>query len=128
MNGQEMRIRAAVELGRHKKRFPQPHDADRRYRCRCGQWKGTPSEWIQHVAGAVLSSVGADLFAAMTKTAAVMSVDEQTPAQTARRYGYEAAAEQAKALLDGCTCRPGLVLRSMGCEVGGHETSDGDLE
>ena len=126
MNGHELTMRAAIELGRHAKRFPRPNDPNPRFRCRCGQWIGDYSEWPRHVTGAVLAAAGDDLFGELAAT--IEKTPAETPAQEARRYGYKAAADRAKALLSGCTCRAGLILGSMGCQVEGHDTSDGDLE
>lgn len=44
-------------------------------------------------------------------------------AQSIRRAAYEDVVKRVQDLIAGCTCRPGLVLPSMGCPVEGHDAS-----
>lgn len=44
-------------------------------------------------------------------------------AQSIRRAAYDDVVKRVQDLIAGCTCRPGLVLPSMGCPVEGHDAS-----
>lgn len=44
-------------------------------------------------------------------------------AQSIRRAAYNDVVKRVRDLIAGCTCRAGLVLPSMGCQVEGHDAS-----
>ena len=124
----DINFAATVELVRHRKRLAvDRHDG---WVCKCGQWKGrNDAEFNQHVAAAVVDAIGGFVGDDLARTLARKTPDDPSNlTQAARRDGFADAFRRVGDLFAGCTCRPGLVLGSMGCQVEGHDTSDGDLE
>jgi hypothetical protein len=119
MTGNELTKRVAVELARHRKRYAlNPADG---WRCACGGWMGrTSGEWNQHLAESVVSTIGEDLGADLTRLLDRMPGDDT--AQSARRAGFADAYYRVRDLLAGCTCHGGMVGH-WGCPVEGHDPS-----
>lgn len=93
--------------------------------CVCGGWKGfKTAEYNKHLIDSLADAVATQL---------VERVERWSPdrydANPDERYlaGFKGATQHLRDVANGCTCRPGMVGR-WGCQVEGHDVSDGDLE
>lgn len=113
-----MREIVTLEFARHRRRIA----ADRQdgWTCICGGWKGfKQAEFNKHLIDSLADAVAEHL---------PEQVDRWSPAHyrpdvsKERLAGFEDAADRLRKILNGCTCRPGMVGH-WGCPVddGGYE-------
>lgn len=112
-------------LGDHVMRFGGDTNSRIMRVCSCGGWSSFQKRaFHDHLAAVAVDASKAFVMDAIGKRYDRMP--EGSRAQTCRRAGFGDAFHAVQDLFDGCTCKPGLI-GEWGCQVEGHDTSDGDL-
>jgi hypothetical protein len=94
--------------------------------CSCGGWSSNERrEFKDHLAEVVVAASKDYLMDAIG--AGYDQMPESSDAQVCRRAGFGDAYHLVRDIFDGCSCKPGLI-GEWGCQVDGHDASDGDLE
>ena len=112
-----MRDIVVLEMARHRRRMAL--DRQDGWVCTCGGWKGfKQADFNRHFADCVADAVAEHLPVLVARWS---PAHYQPDASKQLIAGFEDAVDRLRRVLDGCTCRPGMVGR-WGCP-----NHDGDL-
>lgn len=108
----------SLEMAAHRKRLAV--DRNDGWVCTCGGWKGfKQAEFSRHLADALADAVAKQLLERVERWS---PANYQPDVPQLRLQGFEDATYRLRKILDGCTCRPGIV-GNWYCPV-----DDGDYE
>ena len=107
-----------LEFAAHRRRLSV--DRDKGWTCICGKWTGfKQADFFKHVTDAVTEAVAKQMLERVERWS---PANYQPDVSKERLAGFTAATDRLRKVLEGCTCRPGMI---------GHwdcPLDDGDLE